>query len=74
MHLNIYFFHYAISEWNKLDLEFCNAKSYLVFRKSFLRFGRPKLNLTYTVHDPLGLILLTRVRLGLTQFNEYFHE
>lgn len=36
-----WFFPDAISEWNKLDLELQNAKSYSLFRKSLLKFGRP---------------------------------
>ena len=35
------FFPDAISEWNKLDLELQNAKSYSLFRKSLPKFGRP---------------------------------
>ena len=64
------FFPYSISEWNKLDPDLCNAKSYSKFRKSLLKSGRPSPNHIYKIHDPLGLKLLTRLRLGLSHLNE----
>ena len=36
-----YFFPYTIAEWNKLDITLRNAKSYLIFRNSLLKIGRP---------------------------------
>ena len=65
------FFPYSISEWNKLDPDLRNAKSYSLFRKSLLRIGRPSPNHIYKIHDPLGLKLLTRLRLGLNHLNEH---
>ena len=65
------FFPYSISEWNKLDPDLCNAKSYSKFRKSLLKSGRPSPNHIYKIHDPLGLKLLTRLRLGLSHLNEH---
>ena len=71
VHLNIYFFLYSISEWNKLDPDLRNAKSYSTFRKSLLKSGRPSPNHIYKIHDPLGLKLLTRLRLSLSHLNEH---
>ena len=48
-----------------------NAKSYSTFRKSLLRIGRPSPNYIYKIHDPLGLKLLTRLRLGLCHLSEH---
>ena len=62
---------YSISEWNKLDPDLRNAKSYSMLRKSLLKFGRPSPNHIYKIHDPLGLKLLTRLRLGLSHLNEH---
>ena len=65
------FLPYFISEWNKLDPDLRNAKSYSTFRKSLLKTGRPRPNHIYKIHDPLGLKLLTRHRLGLSHLNEH---
>ena len=69
MHLN--FFSYSISEWNKLDPDLRNAKSYSTFKKLLLKIGRPCPNHIYKIHDPLGLKLLTRLRLSLSHLNEH---
>ena len=63
------FFPYSISEWNKLDSELRNAKSYSTFRKSLLNSGWPNPNHVYQNHDPLGLKILTRLRLSLRYLN-----
>ena len=60
------FFPYSISEWNKLYPDLHNTKSYSTFRKSLLKSGQPSPNHVYKIHDPLGLKLLTRLRLGLS--------
>ena len=65
------FFPYSISEWNKLDPDLRNAKSYSLFRKLLLRIGRPSPNHIYKIHYLLGLKLLTRLRLGLSHLNEH---
>ena len=65
------FFLYSISEWNKLDPALRNAKSYSIFRKLLLKIGRPSPNHIYKIYDPLGLKLLTRLRLGLSYLNEH---
>ena len=54
-----------------LDPDLRNAKSYSTFRKSLLKSGRPSPNHIYKIHDPLGLKLLTRLRLGLNHLNEH---
>ena len=51
------FFPYSISEWNKLDPDLCNAKSYSTFRKLLLKSGQASPNHIYKIHDPLGLTL-----------------
>ena len=65
------FFPYSISESNKLDPDLRNAKSYSTFRKSLLRIGWSTPNHIYKIHDPLGLKLLARPRLGLSHLNEH---
>ena len=65
------FFPYSIIEWNKLDINLCNAKSFLIFRNSLLKIGRPMQNSIYNIHDPVGIKYLTRLRLGLSHLNEH---
>ena len=38
---NYSFFPFTIVEWNKLDPNWANAKSYICFRNSLLKIGRP---------------------------------
>ena len=64
------FFPYSISEWNKLDPHLRYAKSYSTFRKSLVKSDQPSPYHIYKIHDPLGLKLLTRLRLGLSRLNE----
>ena len=65
------FFPYTIVEWNKLDINLRNAKSFLIFRNSLLKIGRPMQNPVYDKHDPMGIKFLTRLRLDLSHLNEH---
>ena len=60
-----------IVEWNKLDINLRNAKSFLIFRNSLLKIGRPIQNPIYKIHDPMGIKYLTRLRLGLSHLNDH---
>ena len=44
------FFPYSIIEWNKLDINLRNAKSFLIFRNSLLKIGRPMQNSIYNIY------------------------
>ena len=46
-----FFFLYVIVEWNKLDINLQNAKSFLIFRNSLLKIGRAIQNPIYNIHD-----------------------
>ena len=61
----------AMKEWNKLDSEIRNAETYASFRKMLLNFTRPIGNSTYKIYDPLGIKLLTRLRLGFSHLSEH---
>ena len=65
------FFPYTILEWNKLDINLRNVKSFQLFRNSLLKIGRPIQNSIFNVHDPVGIKYLTRLRLGLSHLNEH---
>ena len=62
---------YAIKHWNKLDPEIKNAKTYASFRKMLLNFTRPIGKSTYKIDDPLGIKLLTRLRLGFSHLSKH---
>ena len=62
---------YAIKEWNKLDPEIRNAKTYASSPKMLLNFIRPTGNSTYKIYDPLGIKVLTRLRLGCSHHSEH---
>ena len=43
----------------------------MCFRNSLLKIGRPDQNSIFKIFNPLGIKLLTRLRLGLTHLNEH---
>ena len=66
-----FLFSYTNVEWNKLDANFKNAKSYMCFRNSLLKIGRPVQNSIFNVFNVLEIKFLTRLRLGLSHLNEH---
>ena len=65
------FFPYTVNEWNNLDNIIKSSESYSMFRKKMLNLIRPKCNDTYRIYNPMGLKLLTRLRLGLSHLNDH---
>ena len=65
------FFPYTVNEWNNLGNIIKSFEPYLMFRKRMLNLIRPKCHDTYGIHDPTGLKLLTRLRLGLIHLNDH---
>ena len=63
------FFPSTISEWNKLDLKIRQSKTLLTFQNALIKIGRPIPKPIYNVYNPVGLKLLTRLRLGLSRLN-----
>ena len=64
------FFPWTITEWNSLDLQIRNL-SYTAFRKHFIDEFRLVPNSVFNIHNPVGIKLLTRLRLGLSHLNEH---
>ena len=62
------FFLWTITEWNSLDLQIWNL-SYTAFWKHFIGEFRPILNSVFNILNPVGIKLLTRLRLGLSHLN-----
>ena len=63
------FFLYCINEWNNITVEMRNAKSINIFKK--LIINEKQENSLFHVYDPLGVKLLTRLRLQFSHLNEY---
>ena len=63
------FFPYTVNKWNNFDNIIKSSELYLTFRKRMLNLIRPKCNETYGIHNPTGLKLLTRLRLGFSRLN-----
>ena len=73
------FFPSTIIEWNKLDHNIWNSSSFNIFRKGILKFIRPSANSLFNCHNPKGIKLITRLRLGLShlrvhQFKHSFQD
>ena len=65
------FFPCTISDWNELDLKIRQSKTLLTFQNALIKIGRPIPKPIYNVHNPVGLKLLTRLRLGLSHLNQH---
>ena len=67
------FFPYCINEWNKLKVGIRNAKLINIFKKSIVRERdrKKKENSLFCIYDPLGVKLLTRLRLRFSHLNEH---
>ena len=63
------FFPYCINEWNNLTVEIRNSKSVGAFKK--LIKCEKKENSIFSIYDPLGVKLLTRLRLQFSHLNEH---
>ena len=61
----------AIIEWNKLGPNLRNSKSISVFKRKILNFIRPSPNSFFDIHNPKGIKLITRLRLGLSHLREH---
>ena len=62
-YFNNSFFPFTTSERNNLDCKIRNLGSLLIFKKN-LNFIRPCANSIFNIHNPYGIKLLTRLRLG----------
>ena len=65
------FFPSTLNEWFKLDNNIRNSESIKIFKSKLLSFIRPVQSSIYSIFDPEGLKLLTRLRLGFTHLNEH---
>ena len=59
------FFLSTIPEWENRDCKIRNSGSLSIFKKDLLNFIRPCANSIFNSHNPYGIKLLTKLRLGL---------
>ena len=65
------FFPSTVLEWKKRNRRIRQSTAMLSFRNPILKIDRPTPQPVYNIHDPNGLKLLTRLRLGLSHLNEH---
>ena len=65
-----------VKEWNRLDIDIRKSDSISIFKKRILSFIRPLPNKVSNSHNPQGLKLLTRLRLGLShlRYHKFKHN
>ena len=63
---------YCLSDWNNLEPELRHAPSVAVFKKKLLSIIRHSAKSVFGIYDPIGLALLTQLRVGLSELN--FHK
>ena len=65
------YFPSTIIEWNKLDSNIRNSETLNIFKSKILKFIRPTANSIFGCHNPIGVKLLTRLRLGLSHLRKH---
>ena len=66
-------------EWNRLGTEIRNSTSCQEFRKSLLSFIKPTCSSLFSIHHPVGVRLLVKLKLGFSHLREHkfrhnFHD
>ena len=65
------YFSSIVTEWSNLDKSIRNSESFSIFKKNILKFIRPSPNSIFNCHNPKGVKLLTRLRLGLSHLRDH---
>ena len=65
------FFPSTLKDWFNLDASIRNSESIAIFKSRLLSLIRPFQSNVYNIFDPIGLKLLTRLRLGFSHLNEH---
>ena len=68
---NYSFFPSTLNNWFNLDLKIRNSELISIFKSKLLYFILPVQTNKYNILDPKALTFLTRLRLGLSHFNEH---
>ena len=65
------FFPFCVREWNKLDNSLRDVESIKHFKSMLKIFFSLNQRLLFSIHDPVGVKLLTRLRLQFSHLNEH---
>ena len=65
------FFSHLINEWNKLDPNICSFSNYYIFCDAMLKIKRPVEREIFSINDPIGIKMLTRLRLRFSHLCEH---
>ena len=65
------FFPSNIIIWNNLHPHLRKSENFSAFKRNILKFIRPSPNSVYNSHNPWGICLITRLRLGLSHLREH---
>ena len=65
------FYPHCLSEWNKLDPSITSSPSLSNFKIKLLQLIRPLPKPVYSIYDPIGLAILTQLRVGLSKLNSH---
>ena len=65
------YFPSTIIEWKKLDSNIRNSETLNIFKSKILKFIRPTADSIFGCHNPIGVTLLTRPRLGLSRLRKH---
>ncbi len=70
------FYPNCISEWNKLNSEIRLASSVAIFKRKLLSIIRPHAKSVFGIHEPIGLLYLTQIRVGFSklEFHKFRHN
>ena len=66
-----YFFPSTLKDWFNLDASIRISESIAIFKSRLLSLIRPFQSNVYNIFDPIGLKLLTLLRLGFSHLNEH---
>ena len=61
----------TIIEWDYLDFRLRKIESFSVFKNNIIKFIRPSPTSVYNCHNPGGICLIRRLRLGLSHLIEH---
>ena len=65
------FFSHLINEWNKLDPNICSFSNYYIFCDAMLKIKRPVEREIFSINDPIGIKMLTILRLHFSHLCEH---
>ena len=65
------YFPSIVTQRNNLDKSIKNSESFSIFKKNILQFRRASPNNIFNSHNPMGVKLLTKLRLGLSHLHDH---